>query len=316
MNIRRALLAAFFLVAAPPSALAFECTSTDTSCASDDPLCSRSTTMPTLGWNQRCVPFYIREDDPLFGSSLEGLVTDAFGRWSSDLACTDLELLFAGYTGDEAGFDAQEPDEQKNVVLSVTEADPELFPDATTLAITLTSYSVESGEIFDADIVFNLAEHAFEVLADGFACSALDEEDQPFDVENTLVHEIGHFVGLDHVGNRNLPVTAQNPLASAATMFGSAQPCETNKRDLTNDDIDGVCAIYPAGGPLSTCVPPASYELSTGSPDPYREQCERATNDGCGCSTTHEAGASRTWTVLMALPLLGVLLASRRRSRA
>jgi MYXO-CTERM domain-containing protein len=54
------------------------------------------------------------------------------------------------------------------------------------------------------------------------------------DLRNTLTHEVGHFVGLAH---------ARDP---AATMDASTQMREVEKRTLAADDVDGVCAIYPA----------------------------------------------------------------------
>jgi uncharacterized protein (TIGR03382 family) len=58
------------------------------------------------------------------------------------------------------------------------------------------------------------------------------------DLQNTLTHESGHFIGLAH-----------SPVPGA-TMNATTQPGETLKRSLSSDDIAGVCAIYPqaAGG--------------------------------------------------------------------
>jgi hypothetical protein len=55
------------------------------------------------------------------------------------------------------------------------------------------------------------------------------------DLQNTATHELGHLIGLDH---------APDP---ESTMAASADSGETKKRDLTADDIAGLCAVYPVG---------------------------------------------------------------------
>lgn len=53
------------------------------------------------------------------------------------------------------------------------------------------------------------------------------------DLQNTVTHEAGHFVGLAH-----------SPV-SGATMNATTSPGDTAKRALAPDDVAGVCAIYP-----------------------------------------------------------------------
>ena len=236
----------------------------------------------TQGWNQRCVPYWIRRNDPVLDESMEGLVTESFATWSDRLACTDIELLFVGYTDAAGGFDASEPDAQQNVILATrdeTERNLYFGGDDGILAITITSFAVETGEIFDSDIILNSAQNRFGVIE---AASQCRFREQAFDIQNTLVHEVGHFLGFEHVPNQD------------ATMFAVANVCETSKRDLDTDDIDGVCTVYPTGGPLATCAPPASYELSSGDASRFRNQCERALEDGCGCRGTPGAPPSAT----------------------
>lgn len=75
------------------------------------------------------------------------------------------------------------------------------------------------------------------------------------DLQNTLTHEAGHFIGLAHpceskaVGST--PSCASLPPGSdAVTMYPTAPPKEIQKRTLAADDVEGVCAIYTAGGPV------------------------------------------------------------------
>jgi len=51
------------------------------------------------------------------------------------------------------------------------------------------------------------------------------------DLESVAVHEIGHLLGLDHSSDSN------------AVMYSKIPP-GTVKRDLAQDDIDGIHALY------------------------------------------------------------------------
>src|SRR5262249_28749402 len=145
----------------------------------------------TQAWNQRCIPYFIsRSGSLLSGDERRLLVANSFRQWSSDNnACTDLTFLDAGYTDNLSGFNPTKPDDQQNVIASIE--DPSqlaLFPDQNLLAITLTSFSTETGEIFDADILVNAVRNKFDEVNDPQACS---RQTGPFDLANTLVHEMG-----------------------------------------------------------------------------------------------------------------------------
>jgi hypothetical protein len=62
------------------------------------------------------------------------------------------------------------------------------------------------------------------------------------DLQSTITHEAGHFVGLSHpCGENNLPACpAVDPVMAPTTSYGSK-----GKRTLKADDVAGVCAIYP-----------------------------------------------------------------------
>jgi len=111
------------------------------------------------------------------------------------------------------------------------------------IAVTTTTFSQCTGRIVDADIEMNAASFHFttgggEPCHRGGGDNCVDT-----DVRNTLVHEIGHLIGLDH------------STVPAATMYASAPPGETQKRSLHEDDIAALCDIYPAGEPTWTCAP-------------------------------------------------------------
>lgn len=253
------------------------CAVDDANCVEPDPPAL------TQAWNQRCVPMWIHRSDTLFsGSEMEDLVNRSFATWTN-LECTDMELLFMGYTDQESGFDPGDPDDQKNVVLSTANAEALGASGPEVLAITLNSFSSATGEIFDADIVFNRAAAQFEVVDTVAACESRPAAERSFDIENTLTHEVGHFFGFDHVA------------ITEATMLARANACEISKRDLANDDQLAMCTVYPAGLAPATCHPPASYDQGPGDPSTLRDQCERALADGCSCRTGGRTGGSTGW---------------------
>ena len=267
----RASLAVALACLAPGSAAAFECSVVD-DCDETDLACRLDSL--TVGWNQRCIPVWVHAGDPLFGSEAgQALVRAAFDRWTAEVDCTDMEIVFVGTTSDRSGFDSSEPDRQTNVVLATRDRSELELAGPEVIGLTLSSFSPETGEIFDADILLNLNAAEFVQVEEDTAACASPTPLQPWDIENTLVHEVGHFLGFDHVSDEQ------------ATMYAFSPPCEVQKRDLAPDDVAAVCSVYPVGEPVRTCRPPMSYALARGDPSTLRNQCERALDEGCGCRT-------------------------------
>jgi hypothetical protein len=99
------------------------------------------------------------------------------------------------------------------------------------LALTTVTYGVNSAEIYDADIEINTAQHTLSA-----------QEPPPagaFDLQAVLTHEAGHFYGLAHAPG------------SGAIMFAFYKPGAIS---LTQDDVDGVCSIYPQQPPSPGCA--------------------------------------------------------------
>lgn len=124
------------------------------------------------------------------------------------------------------------------------------------IATTITTSNRSTGEILDSDTEFNDARFSFTAV-DGLPCGADPTQTGcvRIDVQNTMTHEAGHTLGLDHP-----------PDHPEATMYATAPSGETSKRVLAQDDIDGICSIYPAGMPTVTDValmPPSSGGCSS-----------------------------------------------------
>ena len=95
------------------------------------------------------------------------------------------------------------------------------------LAVTLVTLNARTNVVLDADIAVNASEHDF-IIADGPKA-----QDEKYDLQNTLTHELGHALGLMHSKADEL-----------AVMFPSSAPGETCKRTLSADDIAGLVELY------------------------------------------------------------------------
>ncbi|ATB37601.1 hypothetical protein CYFUS_003026 [Cystobacter fuscus] len=114
------------------------------------------------------------------------------------------------------------------------------------LGLTTTTYGLSTGKIFDADIELNAAPAGRGFLfttVDSPPCDDVQTSGcVSADVQNTVTHELGHVVGLDHV-----------PEQPDSTMEPSASPGETHKRIIDVGSIAGFCDAYPRGLPPTQC---------------------------------------------------------------
>lgn len=123
----------------------------------------------------------------------------------------------------------------------------------------------DDGRLLDADIELNGVDFAYAVDGTSLGQGAVA------DVQNTLAHELGHLLGLDHTcwdregeapldgdGDR-VPDCRPSALLSGevveATMYNYQLAGETSKRTLEPDDVGGACALYPRAEDPGTCEP-------------------------------------------------------------
>lgn len=139
-----------------------------------------------------------------------------------------------------------------------------------TIGVT-TPVFVPGRYVLDADIQFN---------AVGFQWSTTGARGT-VDTQSIATHEEGHFLGLDHTR------------VTTAVMFASYSGGVL--RNLHADDIAGVCALYPSGGPVPdagtpTTDPCARYTSCAG--------CTPVANCGwCSATNTCQTGTSSGSTV-------------------
>lgn len=172
----------------------------------------------------------------------------------------------------------------------------------TTIHFIENKASPNDGRIVDGDIELNAVDFTYGVLG-------VARQSGVTDIENTLVHELGHLIGLDHtcadgsrrtlpLDHRSMPVPrcSESPPSEVieSTMYNYADVGEIKKRTPEGDDVAGFCAIYPLAADPGEC-------------DPGERWIER------GCSAAAGARGGSLGAIAAGLALLG--LALRRRPR-
>lgn len=206
-------------------------------------------------------------------------VDAAFDSWRAlSATCTDYRFTRgADVVRPAVGYD-QESDTNQNVVTFRETSCFDVVPDNddcvlddscgnayscwehgfATIALTTTTFSFRNGAILDADIELNASQPGGDT---GFLftsvshppCEGLpNPECVSTDIQNTVTHEIGHAMGLDHV------------LSPLSTMEATAPPGETHKRIIDMGTAAGFCDTYLRGLPPTQCTEPAvvSKQLS------------------------------------------------------
>jgi hypothetical protein len=119
-------------------------------------------------------------------------------------------------------------------------SDPE---DIGTLALTTVTFDPDTGQIYDADVEINSGQNHITV----------GDESVVFDLQSIVVHEAGHTLGLSHSS------------VAYATMFYRYDQNDGTLllRTLSDDDVAGICAVYPPGQERGVCNYTARHGFST-----------------------------------------------------
>ncbi|NTX61821.1 matrixin family metalloprotease [Myxococcus sp. CA051A] len=152
-----------------------------------------------------------------------------------------------------------------------------------TIGLTTSTFSFTDGRVLDSDIELNASQPGGST---GFLFTTVDSPPclgvpatncVATDLQNTMTHEIGHVVGLDHV-----PI-------SGATMEPTAPPGETRKRIIDAGSAAGFCSIYPRGLPPNQCLMRAEAGIVL-----------LADGRGTGCAAAPDAGVMGAWLAALA----------------
>jgi hypothetical protein len=270
-----------------------------------------------LFYGYPCLSFAIDEGsgEPLGLSDAEmnDIVTEAFAAWQA-VECPgggnpNFQIESAGTVAASGIFFCEE--ETLNASVWTLESDWDY--EASALGYTTTTFVVDTGEVFDADVELNLMSIAGMPFLDVTPA-----------VLSIATHEAGHFLGLAH---------SDVPSAVMAASYSNLSP-----RPLTDDDIAGICELYPPDGERLRCSTPGISAAATdeeaceaalaandepdaggcsissvGRPAMCDDVAEDSVQDAGGCELASSGRRSIYW---MWAPLLGVLLRQVRRRKA
>lgn len=251
-----------------------------------------------IAWPRRCIPYHVnnRGSDNVILSKVETAVRKSFAAWEQ-VGCSDLELSYQGQTNVElVGYSPN----ATNANMVVFQEDEWPHQSKIIALTTVTFCSAPSGapcdaagKVLDADIEMNGVDFIF-------TASPLPGMVQ-YDIQNTVTHEAGHFIGLDHT------------TVPDATMFATAPAGERAKQSLEQDDEDGLCEIYPHVSPVPECEPfdvVGDYIVDDPMLGGSEPESTHSSDDGCQVRPGAPGAAS---AVLIAPALLALGLRRRRR---
>jgi hypothetical protein len=161
------------------------------------------------------------------------------------------------------------------------------------LALTVTFSDPKTGEVVEADMIFN-STHPYGMLPYQAAAGAMTANDmssceQRYDLQSIATHEAGHFFGL-----------GEDYDSTVATMYYTTGRCETNKRVLQGTDETTMDALY-----ITSDTQAASNSDGSGE--------ETATAKGCGGARIGQGNTNGAAPILSLLGLLGFVAFRRRR---
>jgi len=206
--------------------------------AGDEDFCPQ----PLRWWRRETVFSLARTEPGDFAmTEVRGLVETSFDAWiDADCATTPSPngmlpvVTFAGMSdATRSTPPATAKVEPDNVVVFIRSSSEwtRMGNSASWIAITKIAHDQTTGEIVDADIEINDGGES------GGYTFSLDGTPSQGEVDflSMLIHEVGHFYGLDH------------SLINTATMFATYSQVAgdvTDARILDPDDVTGVCALY------------------------------------------------------------------------
>ncbi len=250
-----------------------------------------------LYWHNACVGYSLQQDASRQVSYDDAtrIMAAAFAQWtnascpssSSGSSKASIDVRFLGAV---ACHTVQYNQSGGNANIIMFDDDQWPHNDSNnTLGLTTVTYNKNTGELYDADMEINTAQQTLTVNG--------DVPPDGFDFQSIVTHESGHFLGLAH-----------SPDASA-TMFAHYTQGSTSMRNLSADDVQGICTIYAPDGTRDTAAGP----LAEGPCDPTPRHGYSGVCGGAGGCSAAPVGRS-PFSFASGLVALGAIALRRRRS--
>jgi hypothetical protein len=202
--------------------------------------------------------------NPDSGGTEFGAITRSFQSWQAVMnECGNLTITEGARLSDrKIGFDQKNLASNTNIVLFRTRGCTNVAPSADacwkdgdcgnkydcwpyngiTIALTTSTYDTKTGRLYDADVEFNSSYYFTTVDRPVCAGDVKSQTCVAYDIQNTMTHEAGHVLGLDHT---DFPGSTMNPTAPRG---------EITKRDLDTGSRSFVCEVYPKSRISQDCV--------------------------------------------------------------
>ena len=195
-----------------------------------------------LFWRNACVGYSLQRDasQQVTLDQATAAVARAFAKWSS-VVCAD-----GGHPSiapDDLGpvecsaVQYNETQPNQHVIIFRDDVWPYAGDTFNTLGLTRMKFDKDTGEIFDADMEINAADHTLIVAG--------TPQPGEYLLDNVLTHEVGHFLGLAH---------STDPQAIMFALYHG------ESSQLSADDVTGICTIYPSAGQRATSDGPVNED--------------------------------------------------------
>ena len=225
-------LVALFAATAPRQASAY-CRTTTCPPPLCDPDANGCPSGMPIAWQTSCVSYSMqyRASKQINLATASSVMEKAFAVWQN-VSCPATGIPAAirvdHHFGDVACnlHEYNQTDSNANSVIFRDDKWPYEETGNVVLGLTTITYSRKTGAIFDADMEINATQPLS--IDDPVPITA-------YDLQSIVTHEVGHFLGMAHSHDPN------------ATMQSSYTAGTSSFRTLGADDIQGICAVYPAG---------------------------------------------------------------------
>ena len=235
----------------------------------------------SLYWESGCVFVTLDADgtSAIAGDGEFAVIDAAIATWNTGTAsCSYLSVKSDGRKAMEVGNDKVNVIKFRDTTWGrpASGNDPARTYAASAAGITTAVYiddpgNARDGAILDADIELNGVNFAISVGGVTQSRQSCKSE-----LQNTLTHELGHLHGLEHpclapgdpprvdnLGNavpsctsvQAAPTLPANMKILASTMFNYQQCGEVSKEQLSTDDVQSICDIYPPAKDPHACAP-------------------------------------------------------------